>query len=175
MEFTLQAPIFLFHSGDETCIAKRYRGVRGEGSQQTHVLLSKVLLITRVQDLDRSDDPVTVTEGYREEGLWCHDAQPIHGHLNPRVMLCIIDENRLPLLHNPAGDAFPCLQADLLQSAPSGCLRHPIHEIIRFGIDQQEAACISPHKTAYRGQDEPEQFADLKGRREELADLQQRV
>jgi hypothetical protein len=87
-------------------VVERERGRVAEALRELEVLLGEAGVLAEPVDVERALDRVPGDEGNGDErfGLVRRSAR---NDLNPRVEVGLVHEQRLAMLHGPAGDALP--------------------------------------------------------------------
>ena len=145
-------------------------GLGGEGLEKLDIVVVKGLTAALVERLEHSDAAAAVVfqgDGYDRAGLVAR--RPIHVLEEPPVVVGVPDVDRFGVLSDPAHEALPHGQADLV-----GTLGDLAPNLVGVAIDQEEGGPVGVHDPGDRGDDEVEELVSIEGRGEGLPDLPDR-
>ena len=119
-----------------------------ECGEKLAVLLIELSVLVGVQNFNDANRPAVILQWDGENRLG-----PKPGHLvdlagEPGIPLDIVYQQRLAMLHDPAGDALSRFQPDHLQLGTDRALSHHKHQFLSRRVEEQQAAVFRSHQLA---------------------------
>ena len=146
--------------------------LRGDGGKQFTVLLGELADLL-VQCLGNADQlALGVADRHTQDALRLVAGSHIHGIVEALVLVGVMDDGRLAILVDPAGDTAIVHQPDLLAEI---ALCHPAVQLIGGRVVEEQRAAIGPELVGAHLHQQPEDLVERIHRRDLLRDRQQQT